>query len=63
MVRRSNLPRKAGKKNRKYGRNKKWCEVYRMRSQRERNKVRKLARHLKKYPHDATAKKALRSLS
>lgn len=38
--------RKSGKKNRKYGRNKAWCEAYRLRRQRERNKIAKLLRHI-----------------
>lgn len=40
---------KKGKKNRKYGRNKQWCEAYRARGQRERNKVRKVLKHILRY--------------
>lgn len=36
-------------KGRKIGRNKKWCEAYRNRHQRERNKVKKLLRHIRRY--------------
>jgi hypothetical protein len=43
---------KGSKKNRKYGRNKKQCEVYRNENKREKNKVKRLLRHLKKYPSD-----------
>jgi len=35
---------KGGKKNRKHGRNRKWCEAYRARGQREINKARKAAK-------------------
>lgn len=35
---------KGGKKNRKHGRNHKWCEAYRARGQREINKARKAVR-------------------
>lgn len=34
------VARKTGRKNRKYGRNKQWCEAYRARGQREINKRR-----------------------
>lgn len=40
---------KGGKKNRKYGRNKKWCERYRAEGRREKNKAAKQARHRKRY--------------
>jgi len=53
---------KGGKKNRKHGRNKVWCAQYRMRGTRERNKIRKLKRHLKKYPNDSVAKGLLGSI-
>ena len=33
---------KGGKKNRKYGRNKKWCERYRLENRRIKNKIKKL---------------------
>lgn len=36
-------------KGRKIGRNKDWCKAYRNRNQRERNKVKKLLRHFKRY--------------
>ena len=47
---------------RKYGRSKPACEKYRQMNTRERNKSRKLAKHLKKWPQDSCAKKALRKL-
>ena len=39
--------RRGGKKNRKFGRNKKFCTKYRANNTRGKNKVRKLVRHLK----------------
>ncbi len=46
---------KGGKTQRKYGRNRPWCRAYRLRNQRERNKLRKLRRHLLKFPGDDCA--------
>lgn len=54
-----NAQRRKGKKNRKHGRNKKGCESYRNRGQREINKRRKLKRHLAKFPDDPVAQEAL----
>lgn len=34
---------------RKYDRNRVWCQAYRNRGQRERNKVRRLLRHFRRY--------------
>ncbi len=50
---------KGGKKNRKYGRNARWCAAYRLRNQREHNKLTRLARHLARYPRDSIAKLAV----
>lgn len=47
--------RKGGKKNRKHGRNKVWCEGYRRRGQRLKNKAKRLRKHLDKYPGDRCA--------
>lgn len=44
----SDKTRKGGKKNRKHGRNKAFCERYRAEGRRERNKERKRIRHMKK---------------
>lgn len=52
-----------GKKNRKYGRNKKWCEGYRRRGQREKNLRLRLERRLRRNPHDRGAIRALERLS
>ena len=52
MGNRANQPRKKGKKNRKHGRNRKFCERYRAENRRERNKRKKQIRHLKKHPND-----------
>lgn len=37
--------RRGGKKNRKHGRNKVWCQAYKARGQREINKVKRAARN------------------
>ena len=55
----SGVTRKKGKKTRKYDRNRKWCQSYRNRNQREKNKVKKLRRHLARYPDDKVAAKVL----
>jgi len=43
---------KGGRKNRKFGRNKTGCEVYRLQGRSEKNKAIRLARHLKAHPKD-----------
>ena len=43
----------------KAGRNKDWCKAYRTRGQREKNKLRKLKKHIARHPNDLVAKKAL----
>ena len=48
-----------GGKQRKYDRNRKWCESYRNRGQREKNKVKKLRRHLARFPGDKVAVKVV----
>lgn len=53
---------KKTKKGRKHGRNKSACQLYRGRQQRERNKARRLVRHLKKFPADNVAVAALKAL-
>lgn len=50
---------KGGKKNRKIGRNKKWCEAYRNRGQREKNKCIRIRKHLARFPNDPTARHLL----
>lgn len=49
----------AGGKNRKYGRNKPWCLQYKNGMRRTKNKERNIKRHLKRYPNDVQARKAL----
>ena len=49
-----------GGKNKKYGRNKDWCATYRARQTREKNRVRRLRRHIKNFPNDAQAIAALK---
>lgn len=51
------------KKSKKHDRNRKWCERYRLVGQRERNKARKLLRHLKRAPWDDTARKAFEAIA
>ena len=45
--------------NRKVGRNKVKCDWYRSRGTREKNKIRKINKHLKKHPNDKQAKRSL----
>lgn len=47
----------AGGKASKKGRNKKFCEVYRLEGRREKNKKKKLLRHIKKHPNDTVTQK------
>jgi len=55
--------KKSGKnRGRKYDRNRVKCKLYRERGRRERNKIRKLRRHLKRQPEDHQAVEVLRSL-
>lgn len=55
----SGVARKTGKKNRKFGRNKLGCKAYLSAARREHNKVRRLRRHLKKFPQDSVAAAAV----
>lgn len=48
---------------RKYGRNASKCDVYRRINRREKNKVRKLVRHIKRKPEDKCAVTALRRVA
>ena len=52
-----------GKRGRKIGNKRKWCEVYRARNKRLINKIRKVTRHLKNNPHDIQTKKRLKELT
>lgn len=49
-------------KNRKYGRNKKWCEQYKLFGTRELNKAKRLRTHCKRFPLDMKALAALKKL-
>lgn len=51
-----------GKKGRKMGRNLVWCANYRNQQTREKNKARKIAKHLKIHPGDTDALKVLKTL-
>lgn len=43
----------------KAGRNRAWCEAYRKRGQREINKRKKIIKHMKRFPNDRVAERAL----
>lgn len=47
--------KKGGRKGRKIGRNKAWCNAYRLSERRSRNKALKIARHLRHHPNNRTA--------
>ena len=49
------VARKKGKKNRKFDRNRIWCQAYKNRGQREKNKLRRLNKHLNRHPGDGCA--------
>ena len=51
--------RRGGKKNRKFTRNKDKCKLYLNSGRREKNKVRRLTRHVTKQPNDVCAQRAL----
>jgi len=50
---------KGGKRNRKWGSNKVYCARYRAEGTQEKNRARRIARHLKAYPNDIQAMEAL----
>ena len=49
--------------NKKKGRNKIWCEFYRREKRRERNKIKKIIRHLRYFPGDRQSRKRLNELT
>lgn len=53
---------RSGKKGRKIGRNKVKCDLYRKQGRRERNKLRRLRRHVRRQPNDWEAKSAIETL-
>lgn len=53
---------KVTKKHRKHGRNKKWCEAYRLRRQAEKNQVKVLRKHVARFPGDRRAADRLKIL-
>jgi hypothetical protein len=59
----SGIARKSGKKNRKHGRNKDFCQGYARSHQQEKNQIRSLRRHLKKHPEDGIAAGRLANLA
>jgi len=50
---------KKAKKQRKYGRNAAYCQYYTATNRREKNKSKKLKKHLTRFPNDKVALKAL----
>lgn len=50
---------KKGKKNRKLGNNKVYCTRYKNEGRQEINKIRRMKRHLRKFPNDLAVKQAL----
>lgn len=57
-----NKTRKGGKKNRKHGRMTKWCQRYALSNRRNKNKVRRLRRHIARHPGDGTATACMKNL-
>lgn len=58
----SGIARKGGKKNRKFKRNKDKCAIYAREGRREKNKAKKLAKHLRRHGTDVQAKHCLNNL-
>ena len=50
---------KKGKKQRKQGRNKTYCQFYALTNRREKNKITRLKKHLVRFPADQCAIKAM----
>lgn len=59
----SGLARKKGKKNAKHGRNTFKCRAYSSSNRREKNKVKRVKRHLAHHPQDACARHCLAALT
>jgi len=55
----ANFIKRGGKKNRKHGRNKDWCQAYLARGQREKSKAVRLHKHFARHPTDLCAVAAL----
>jgi hypothetical protein len=53
---------KSGKKNRKHGRNKEFCKRYKAENRRHKNKIKKLKKHIKKFPNEKNAVRVLKNL-
>lgn len=51
---------KKSKKDRKWGRNAAYCLSYKNSNRREKNKLRRLAKHLKRFPGDKIAQNAVK---
>lgn len=57
------MSKDTGAKGRKIGRNKKFCERYRASYTRYFNKLKKLERHMRKFPHDEQAQNRFNALT
>jgi hypothetical protein len=53
------MAKNQSKKSKKHGRSKAECQNYRNTARREKNKIKKLEKHLIKFPDDVSAKDAL----
>lgn len=54
------LKAKKGKKNRKFGNNKVYCTRYKNEGRQEKNRIRRIKRHIKKQPNDLVAQEVLK---
>ena len=61
MAKKKAQKRKSG--NKKHGRSKEKCLAYKARGQRERNKLRKLHKHVRKHPNDKAAWETIKGFS
>jgi hypothetical protein len=50
---------KQGKKQRKWDRNRNYCKAYRLSCRREHNKIRRIKKHLVRFPADQVARVAI----
>jgi hypothetical protein len=57
------ITRRGGKKNRKHGNNKLFCEKYEREGRRLKNKIRRMIRHIKRFPDDFQAVNRLKAIS
>ena len=60
MSKSNKLVHKSGKKNRKHGRAEDKCAAYKANGTREKNKVKKARKHLKRHPNDLVGREYVR---